>query len=66
MIDFGQQTVFNVNSATGAAIVFGVIPGGAGAGPNVLTFDTKGNVYVTDSFQGTIWRTGPGGGVFTP
>ena len=65
MIDFGQQTVFSVNSATGAAIVFGVIPGGAGAGPNVLTFDSNGNVYVTDSFQGTIWRTGPGGGVFT-
>lgn len=64
VIDFGQQTVFNVNSATGAASVFGVIPGGAG--PNVLTFDSKGNVYVTDSFQGTIWRTGPGGGVFTP
>lgn len=65
VIDFGKQTIFNVNSATGATIVFGVIPGGASAGPNVLTFDSKGNVYVTDSFQGTIWRTGPGGGVFT-
>ena len=66
VIDFGGKTIFNVNSATGAAIVFGVIPGGAAAGPNVLTFDSAGNVYVSDSFQGTIWRTGSGGGVFTP
>jgi DNA-binding beta-propeller fold protein YncE len=28
----------------------------------VLTFDGDGNVYVSDSFQATIWRTGPGGG----
>jgi sugar lactone lactonase YvrE len=61
VIDFGQQTVFSVDSVTGAAIVFGVIPGGASAGPNVLTFDSVGNVYVTDSFQGKIWRTGPDG-----
>ena len=65
VIDFGQQTVFNVDAATGATILFGLIPGGVSAGPNVLTFDSTGNVYVTDSFQGTIWRTGPGGGVFT-
>jgi len=64
VIDFGQQTVFTVNSATGATSLFGTIPGGS-AGPNVLTFDSKGNVYVTDSFQGTIWRTGSAGGVFT-
>jgi sugar lactone lactonase YvrE len=29
---------------------------------NDLTFDKKGNLYVTDSFQATIWRIPPGGG----
>lgn len=35
----------------------------AGAGLNDITFDGAGNVYVSDSFQGIVWRTGPGGGV---
>ena len=30
-------------------------------GLNALTFDSAGNVYISDSFQGIIWRTGPGG-----
>ena len=30
-----------------------------------LTFDKSGNVYVSDSFQGVIWRTGPSGGTPT-
>jgi DNA-binding beta-propeller fold protein YncE len=33
---------------------------------NSLTFDSAGNVYVSDSFQGIIWRTGPAGGIATP
>jgi len=36
-----------------------------GAGLNDLTFDSAGNVYVSDSFQGIIWRTGSTGGVAT-
>jgi DNA-binding beta-propeller fold protein YncE len=36
-------------------------PAGAG-GLNALTFDRRGNVYVSDSFAGVIWRTGPRGG----
>jgi sugar lactone lactonase YvrE len=32
---------------------------------NALTFDKTGNLYVSDSFQGIIWRTGPGGGAGT-
>jgi DNA-binding beta-propeller fold protein YncE len=28
----------------------------------VLTFDSVGNVYISDSFNGAIWRTGPTGG----
>lgn len=34
-------------------------------GLNALTFDKAGNVYVSDSFQGIIWKTGPGGGTPT-
>jgi len=30
---------------------------------NDLAFDKKGYLYVTDSFQATIWRVPPGGGV---
>ncbi len=61
VIDFGNQQVLAVNPVTGASTVF--IPAGTMAGPNVLTFDSAGNVYVSDSFAGTIWRTGPAGGV---
>ncbi|MFZ2652979.1 MAG: NHL repeat-containing protein [Burkholderiaceae bacterium] len=62
VIDFGQQQVLKVDPATGASTVFTIIPGGGAAGPNVLTFDAAGNVYISDSFQGTIWQTGPNGG----
>jgi sugar lactone lactonase YvrE len=62
VIDFGNQQVLTVDPRTGASSLFATIPGGAAAGPNVLTFDQEGNVYISDSFQGTIWRTGPGGG----
>ncbi len=37
----------------------------ASAGPNALAFDPDGNVYISDSFGGKIWRTGPAGGVAT-
>jgi sugar lactone lactonase YvrE len=63
VIDFGNQQVLNVDPDTGESSVFTTIPGGADAGPNVLTFDSEGNVYISDSFQGTIWRTGQNGGV---
>src|ERR1017187_7496476 len=29
---------------------------------NDLAFDKRGNLYITDSFQATIWRVPPGGG----
>lgn len=63
VIDFGGQQVLDVDPFTGASTVFTTIPGGDSAGPNVLTFDAAGNVYISDSFQGTIWRTAPTGGV---
>jgi sugar lactone lactonase YvrE len=37
----------------------------AGAGLNALTFDKLGNAYVSDSFNGIIWKTGPNGGTPT-
>ena len=63
VIDFGNQTVLKVDPVTGVSEPFAVIPGGASAGPNVLTFDSDGNVYISDSFQGIIWVTGQAGGV---
>lgn len=62
VIDFGNQRVLRVDPITGNATPFATIPGGANAGPNALAFDGDGNVYVSDSFQGTIWRTPADGG----
>lgn len=62
VLDFGAQQVLKVNPVTGAASLFASIPGGTAAGPNALTFDDAGNVYVSDSFQGVIWKIPPGGG----
>ena len=33
---------------------------------NDLAFDKNGYLYITDSFQATIWRVAPGGGAPTP
>jgi sugar lactone lactonase YvrE len=65
VIDFGGQKVLRVDPRSGASTIFTTIPGGANAGPNALTFDKLGNVYISDSFQGVIWQTGPGGGAIT-
>ncbi len=60
VLDFGKSQVLKVNPETGAATVFASVTGVAGL--NALTFDSAGNVYVSDSFQGIIWKTGPSGG----
>lgn len=68
VIDFGTARVLEVDPATGASSLFVQIPDltpadpDSGPGPNVLTFDRAGNVYISDSFQARIWRTGPAGG----
>ena len=62
VIDFGGKAVRQVDPITGASSVFAAIPGGGAAGPNALAFDKAGNVYISDSFQGVIWRTGKQGG----
>jgi len=60
VLDFGAGKVLKLDPASGASTVFmGPI---AGSGLNALTFDKAGNVYVSDSFNGVIWRTGPTGG----
>jgi sugar lactone lactonase YvrE len=63
VIDFGQGKVLNVDANTGASSVFMTVTGNSGL--NALTFDQLGNVYVSDSFQGIIWTTGPSGGAGT-
>lgn len=68
VVDFGASRVLAVDPATGASTVFMTLPAlphPGGAGLNDLTFDAAGNVYVSDSFQGVVWRTGPSGGVAT-
>src|SRR5712691_8774613 len=63
VIDFGNARVLSVNPVTGASSVFITVAGSAGL--NVLTFDDDGNVYVSDSFQGIIWKTDHTGGAGT-
>jgi SMP-30/Gluconolactonase/LRE-like region len=66
IIDFGSARVLNVNPNTGTASVFMTVPTPvASTGLNALTFDASGNVYVSDSFNGIIWKTGPSGGLGT-
>ena len=63
VIDFGFGQVLSVDPHTGASSVFMTVTGASGL--NAMTFDSAGNVYVSDSFQGIIWKTGPGGGAGT-
>jgi len=63
VLDFGAGTALKVNPVTGTSSAFMTVTGSAGL--NALTFDKAGNVYVSDSFQGIIWRTGPSGGAGT-
>jgi sugar lactone lactonase YvrE len=60
VIDFGKARVVSVNPKTGASAPFTQV--NAAAGLNALTFDKQGNVYISDSFQGIIWKTPPTGG----
>lgn len=63
VLDFGAGTALKVDPTTGSSTVFATVTGSSGL--NALTFDLAGNVYISDSFQGIIWRTGPGGGAAT-
>ena len=63
VIDFGGGQVLLVDPITGASSVFMTVTGSSGL--NGLTFDSAGNVYVSDSAQGIIWKTGANGGAGT-
>jgi sugar lactone lactonase YvrE len=70
VIDFLGGSVLDVDPLTGVPSLFTQLPDidpdpKVSPGPNVLTFDHDGNVYITDSFQGVVWRTGPAGGAPT-
>ncbi|MFZ0149823.1 MAG: SMP-30/gluconolactonase/LRE family protein [Xanthobacteraceae bacterium] len=69
VIDFGMSQVLSVNpnlqtnnaqpciTLPGSSLTGG--PTAAGAGLNGITFDAAGTIYVSDSFQGIIWRFSP-------
>jgi SMP-30/Gluconolactonase/LRE-like region len=61
VLDFGAGKVLHVDPVSGASSVF-MTPTLAGSGLNALTFDKLGNAYISDSFNGVIWKTGPNGG----
>lgn len=66
VIDFGAAKVLKVNTQDGSSSTFMTVPTpAASTGLNALTFDSAGNVYVSDSFNGIIWKVGPGGGPAT-
>lgn len=65
VVDLGSGQVLKVDPKTGESTVFMKITAkspNAPIGTNALAFDREGNVYLSDSFQGIIWRTGPNGG----
>jgi sugar lactone lactonase YvrE len=64
VLDFGAGVVLHVDPMTGASSVF-MTPTIGGTGLNALTFDKLGNAYISDSFNGIIWKTGPNGGTPT-
>jgi sugar lactone lactonase YvrE len=54
VLDIGTGNLLQVNPLDGSDTICSAI--GAGAGVNALTFDAAGNIYVSDSFAGTIWK----------
>jgi sugar lactone lactonase YvrE len=64
VLDFGAGKVLHVDPVTGASSVF-MTPTIGGSGLNALTFDKLGNAYISDSFNGIIWKVGPNGGTPT-
>lgn len=63
VLDFGAGNILQVDPRTGrSSVLAGPI---AGSGLNALTFDAAGNGYVSDSFNGVIWKIPPNGGSAT-
>jgi sugar lactone lactonase YvrE len=63
VLDFGAGQVLAVDptkDADNASVCITLPPGSAPkSGLNAITFDKAGNVYISDSFQGIIWRFSP-------
>jgi streptogramin lyase len=62
VIDFNGHQVLSVHPETGDATSCITLPPGPqtdNSGLNALTFDVAGNIYISDSFQGIIWRRSP-------
>jgi len=64
VIDYGAAKVLAVDPTTGASSVFMSVTGDH-PGLDGMTFDSAGNLYVTDAHEGLIWKVGPSGGVGT-
>jgi sugar lactone lactonase YvrE len=62
VLDFGAGNVLRVDPRTGVSSVLNVGGPIANSGLNALTFDLAGNGYVSDSFNGVIWKIPPSGG----
>ena len=67
VLDFGNGNALKVDPVSGQSTVFMTAPKVAASGPGIngITFDKDGNAYISDSFQGIIWKTGPDGGTAT-
>ncbi|WP_280155045.1 SMP-30/gluconolactonase/LRE family protein [Piscinibacter sp. XHJ-5] len=61
VVDYQAGKVLSVDPKTGASSAFMTVTG-KNPGLDGMTFDSAGNVYVTDAHQGIIWKVGPGGG----
>jgi len=61
--DLGNGSVFSWNPATNTTSLVAAL--GASAGPNAICFDAAGNVYISDSFGGIIWKTDKNGNNLT-
>jgi len=62
ILDFAASKVLRVDPVSGASQVFSDISAGSQPGLNVLTFDRSGNVYVSGSFSGAVYKIAPHGG----
>jgi sugar lactone lactonase YvrE len=65
VLDFGASKVLTVDPVSGASQLFSDLSGPQQPGLNVLTFDRAGNVYVSASFTGAVYKIGPHGGAAT-
>lgn len=61
--DLGNASVFKWNPLSNTTTLVAALP--ASAGPNGICFDAAGNVYISDSFEGIIWKTDPNGNNLT-